>query len=513
MSRQEVQELVRGLNGGRLTRRQLVVRAAALGLSASSVAAFLAACGTAAVPTSVQATAVAAATGVAPTMNAMAPTVAAAATQMGPTVAAVATQVGPTVAAAATSMTAGSAGSPSAAASPGSMASPTRAASGGATGSFKIYSSFPRTGASKSQTDSVVNAIKLALEDSSYKAGNFTIVYGGTEDLDDGSPAKAGNWDAGVEAANATKVVADPEAMVYIATFNSGAAKVSIPLLNQANMAMISPANSYTGLTKKLEGAVEPNEPDVYYPNGKRNYCRVIATDDLQGAVGATYAKELGAKKVYLLDDTELYGHGIAVVFGMTTKKIGLEAIGPEGIDKQATDYRSLGQKIKSSGADMVYFGGITGNGAGKLWKDLRGVLGKDFRLMGPDGIFDPDFLAAAGDAAEGTYASFGGLPPSQLTGKGQDFVKRFKAKYGADPTSYAAYGYDSALAVVKAVAKAGKLDRAAIRDALMATKDMDGALGTWSFDQNGDTNLKTMSVQQVKSGKWEFIKTVQAQG
>lgn len=499
MSRSDVNQLVAKLNDGQLTRRQFVIRAAALGLSASSVAAFLAACGTTAAPTTVQATAMAAATNVAPTVNAVAPTVAAAATQMAPTVNAAASKVAPTVAAAATSMAGGAAGSPSA------------AASGGASGSFKIYSSFPRTGASKSQTDSVVNAIKLALEDSKYKAGNFTIVYGSTEDLDDGSPAKSGNWDAGVEAANATKVVADPDAMVYIATFNSGAAKVSIPLLNQANMAMISPANSYTGLTKKLAGAVEPNEPEVYYPNGKRNYCRVIATDDLQGAVGANYAKELGAKKVYLLDDTELYGHGIAVVFGMTAQKIGLGTVGPEGIDKQATDYRSLGQKIKSSGADMVYFGGITGNGAGKLWKDLRGVLGKDFKLMGPDGIYDPDFLAAAGDAAEGTYASFGGLPPTQLTGKGKDFVTRFKAKYNADPTSYAAYGYDSALAVVKAVEKAGKLDRPAIRDALMATANLDGVLGKWSFDQNGDTNLTTMSVQQVKGGKWEFIKTVQA--
>lgn len=500
MSRPEVQQLLDRLNQGQLTRRQFVVRAAALGLSASSVAAFLAACGAAAAPTTVASTAMAAATTVAPSVNAAAPTVAAVATQMAPTVAAAATNVAPTVAAVATSAAGGAVASPSKA-----------AAAGGGSGSFKVYSSFPRTGASKSQTDSVVNAIKLALEDSSYKAGNFTIVYATTEDLDDGSPAKSGNWDAGVEAANATKVVADPDAMVYIATFNSGAAKVSIPLLNQANMAMISPANSYTGLTKKLEGAVEPNEPDVYYPNGKRNYCRVIATDDLQGAVGANYAKELGAKKVYLLDDTELYGHGIAVVFGLTAKKIGLETVGPEGIDKQATDYRSLGQKIKSSGADMVYFGGITGNGAGKLWKDLRGVLGKNFKLMGPDGIFDPDFLAAAGDAAEGTYASFGGLPPSQLTGKGQDFVKRFKAKYNADPTSYAAYGYDAALAVVKAVEKAGKLDRMAIRDALMATKDLEGALGKFSFDQNGDTNLTTMSVQQVKSGKWEFIKTVQA--
>ena len=82
---------------------------------------------------------------------------------------------------------------------------------------------------------------------------------------------------------------------------------------------MISPANTYPGLTKPGKG--EPNEPDMYYPSGKRNYARVVPADDLQGAVAANWAKQLGATKVYILDDTELYGHGIAVVFAETANE------------------------------------------------------------------------------------------------------------------------------------------------------------------------------------------------
>src|SRR5205085_2074809 len=183
------------------------------------------------------------------------------------------------------------------------------AAAAALTGKIKIVSSLPRTGANRGQTDSMVNAFKMALEEVNNKIGDATVEY---EDMDDATPAK-GAWDAGKEAENANRAVNDPDVMVYLGTFNSGAAKVSIPILNRANLAMFSPANTYPGLTKKVEG-VEANEPDVYYPNGIRNYFRDVAADDIQGAVGAGWAKEMGAKKVYLLDDTELYGHGIAVV-------------------------------------------------------------------------------------------------------------------------------------------------------------------------------------------------------
>jgi branched-chain amino acid transport system substrate-binding protein len=391
------------------------------------------------------------------------------------------------------------AASPSA--SPSPAASPAASAAGSSlTGTIKIVSSLPRTGSSKGQTDTIVNSFKMALDEVNNKVGNATISY---EDMDDATPAK-GAWDAGKEAENANKAVNDADVMVYIGTFNSGAAKVSIPILNRANLAMLSPANTYPGLTKPGKG--EANEPAAYQPSGKPNYARVVPADDLQGAVGAAWAKQIGASKVYVLDDTELYGHGIAVVFADTAKKIGLNLVGgPEGIDPKASDYRALATKIRGTSPDLVYFGGITQNNAGKLLKDLRGVLGDNVKFMGPDGIYEEAFLKDAGDAAEGAYITFGGVSPKKLTGKGAEWYSNYKKKFNdSEPEAYAGYGYESMKVALDAIARAGTKDRAKIRDAMFATKDYDGVLGKWSFDANGDTTLTQMSGRQVKGGKFD---------
>src|SRR6266508_2097047 len=255
------------------------------------------------------------------------------------------------------------AASPPAAGGTAATAAPA-AAGGGESGTIKIVSSLPRTGSSKGQTDTVVNSINQRLKQDNSQAcnGQFKITY---EDMDDAAAA------AGV--------------IVYIGTFNSGAAKISIPILNQAGLVMISPANTYPGLTKPGKG--DAGEPDKYYPTGKRNYSRVVPADDLQGAAAANWAKDLGVKSVYILHDTETYGKGIADVFRAQAKTNGFEEKGYEGIDKKAQDYKALGSKIKDANPDLVYLGGITQNNAGLLVKDLR-AAGYTGKFMGPDGIY-----------------------------------------------------------------------------------------------------------------------------
>ncbi|MFN8523243.1 MAG: branched-chain amino acid ABC transporter substrate-binding protein [Chloroflexota bacterium] len=364
---------------------------------------------------------------------------------------------------------------------------------------IKIVSSLPRTGSSKGQTDTIVNSIKMALEEAGNSAGGFSIVY---EDMDDATPAR-GAWDAGKEAENANKAVADADVMVYLGTFNSGAAKVAIPILNVANLVMISPANTYPGLTKPGKG--EPNEPGVYQPSGKANYARVVPADDIQGSVGANWAKSLGANKVYILDDTELYGHGLAVVFQQAAQQIGLNVVGgPEGIDSKASDYRALATKIRGAAPDLVYYGGITQNNAGKLVKDLRTVLGPNVMIMGPDGIYEEAFIKDAGEAADGVYITFGGIAAKQLTGAGATWYQAYKAKFGSEPEAYASYGYEAAKLALDAINRAGAKDRAAVRDAVFGTQNFTGILGTWSIDANGDTTLTGMSGRQVVNGKFD---------
>lgn len=382
---------------------------------------------------------------------------------------------------------------------------PTAATGGGSGEKIIIVSSLPRTGSSKGQSDTMANAIRQRLEEANYQAcdGKFTLEY---LDWDDATAAR-GQWDEAAEAANANNAVTNPDVMVYIGTLNSGAAKISIPILNEANIAMISPANTYTGLTKPGKG--EPGEPEVYYPNGTRNYTRVIPADDLQGAAGANWAKEMGVTSVFVLDDTQLYGKGLADVFASTAESNGMTVVGREGIDGKAADYRALAAKIVAANPDLVYYGGITQNNASQLWKDIRGE-GYAGKMMGPDGIFEEAFISAAGnDVVEGTYITFGGVPPNKLEGKAGEWFNAYKAKFNAEPEAYAVYTYEAANVALNAINQVCAKDRAAIRDAVMGTKDFAGILGTWSFDENGDITLATLSGNIIKDGKFEFAQII----
>ena len=376
-------------------------------------------------------------------------------------------------------------------------------------GTIEIWSSLPRQGSSKAQTDTIVNAINMALEEAGNKAGGYTIVY---KDVDD-STAAAGKWDEATEIKNANDAVASDKLVAYIGTFNSGAAKLSIPILCEKGIVMISPANTNVGLTKTFG----PGEPDKYYPNGcKKNYTRVVPADDLQGGAGALWASQLGAKNVYLLDDTEVYGKGIADVFNAKAGDNGLTILGRDGIDGKASDYKALAEKIKATNPDLVYYGGITNNNAGQLWRDLRDAM-PDVKLMGPDGIAESEFIEAAGEAAEGSYVTSGAISPDQLTGAGKAFIDKYNAKYPTQkPEVYTAYGYEAAKVVLAAIERAGLKNpadalalRALVLDEVKATKDFVGVLGTWTFDAAGDTSLTDMTALIVTAGEFKFDKII----
>jgi branched-chain amino acid transport system substrate-binding protein len=370
----------------------------------------------------------------------------------------------------------------------------------------KIVSSLPRTGSAKQQSDTIVGGIRMAIEEAEGKAGPFRVEY---LDLDD-STAAAGQWTSEAEAANARRALQDPDVVAYIGTFNSGAAKVSMPILNLGDLLMVSPANTAVGLTKPGLGA--PGEPEVYRPTGRLNYTRVVPADDLQGPLSADWAKKRGVKKVYILDDSEVYGKGIADLFDERCREIGIEVLGHDSIDAKAQEFKSLMASIKAARPDLVYFGGTTQSKGGQLAKDMTSA-GITAMLMVPDGCREQVFIDSAGAAnLEGRcFVTFGGLPPEKLTGKGAEFVERYQKKHGELPEAYAVYGYEAACVALQAIRDAGVKDRRAITDAALALKDFDGALGDWGFDENGDTTMKTLTVSVVKAGKFEFEEILDA--
>jgi branched-chain amino acid transport system substrate-binding protein len=300
---------------------------------------------------------------------------------------------------------------------------------GGTGGTLKIVSSLPMTGSSLTQTQTIVNAEQLRVEQAGGKAcsGKYTNVY---EAWDDASAA-LGKWDPAVETENANKAAADKSIVAYLGTFNSGAAKLSIPILNQSGpLAMISPANTYPGLTKNVAGITEADEPDKYYPSGTRNYARVAATDDLQGSVLAKVMVKLGIKTLYIIDDQEVYGKGVADTTDAAVKAAGITVINHEGYDPKAADYKALMTKISTSNngnpPDALFVGAIIDNNGAQVLKDKVAIMGDNnkVKFIGPDGLYTQALIDGAGaDVAEGVYATTPGLVLSDLGENGKKFI------------------------------------------------------------------------------------------
>ncbi|HEX9990049.1 MAG TPA: branched-chain amino acid ABC transporter substrate-binding protein [Chloroflexia bacterium] len=368
---------------------------------------------------------------------------------------------------------------------------------------IKIVSSLPRTGLSKRQTDDIVAGYLMVLEESNNKAGNFTIIY---EDLDD-SASQAGRWDPNSEMSNAVKSANDPDVMVYLGPFNSGAAAISIPILNEAGLAMISPSNTAPELTKP---GFDDQTYNSLYTSGPKNYFRVSTSDDVQGAAAANWATELGFTNAYILDDQKVYGRAVASTFEKQFKVNGGTVQAHEGIDYHLEDFKFLMNKVLDSRADLVYFGGLVDTGGPQLLKDLRSVA-PNTAFMGPDGIYSVAFIDAAGaDIAEGVYATgYYSMDIADFGTEGKAFLEKFKTKYGRDADPYAIYGYESMKVALNAIERAGKKDRAAILDAIRNTRDYQGALGTWSFDENGDISLDAVPAFKVESGDYVFQKYI----
>ena len=377
-----------------------------------------------------------------------------------------------------------------------------------------VYSSLPLQGAARPQSAKLVNGIKLALDQAGGRAGDFKVKY---VSLDD-STAQAGTWTPEATSANARKVAQDDSAVAYIGEFNSGATAVSLPLLNDGGVAMVSPANSAVGLTTDGAGA-EPGEPDKYYPSGERTYARIVPTDALQGAGMAQLMKERGCSSGYILNDKEVYGAGLAKNIETGADAIGLEIAGNEGFDSKAANYRSLGQKIKASGADCFAYAGNTANNAVQLFKDVAAANPQAKVLLGSDAVAEPAFTdpkegGLPEEVSKRVTVLAVGLAPEDYPPAGQEFFTDFETKYGdKDPGQYAIYGFEAMSLVIDAIKRAGDdgADRKAVLEQIFATKDRDSVVGTYSIDANGDTSQRNYGVYEVVGGTLEYKEPLEA--
>lgn len=354
---------------------------------------------------------------------------------------------------------------------------------------YILASDFPLQGSSRTQTEQIVAAIRYELDQRGWKAGDYNIGYQSCDD----ATAQAGKWDTGKCSANANAYAANDAVIAVIGTFNSGCAAIEIPVLNQApdgGIPMISPANTYVCLTAGAP-ACDASEPDKYYPSGSRNYVRLVANDAYQGGAVAEFAQSLGLKNVYVLNDKEAYGLGVATNFRDAAKSLGIGIAGFEAWDPKATSYTSLFNKIKQSGADAVFLGGLIDENGAQVIKDKVAVLGPNdgaVKLLMPDGFTTQSTIDESGNAAAGAYSSVAGVPIDQFTGTAKEYIDGLLAGplAGKAIDPYAIYGAQSAQVTLDAIA-ASDGSRSDVIAKLFETSVTDGLLGTFTFSPEGD--------------------------
>ena len=354
----------------------------------------------------------------------------------------------------------------------------------------KIGVDLPMSGGEAPNGVPTNNGVLLAIDEANKAGGQYQF----EEVLKD--DAVNGVHDPAQGAKNVQELIADRAVVGIVGSFNSNVGKATIPITNDAGLVQISPSQTNPSLTKGPDAAALRKKPN--------NYFRVCTTDDIQGPVAADYAfKELKARKMAILDDQETYGKGIADEFEKEFKKLGGTILSHDGIPKGSQDFHAILTKIKAENPDAVFFGGVTTTGGGLIRKQMPDV-GLRVPYVGGDGIVEDEFLKVAGDAANGSYGTVASLNVEKIPAA-QDFVKAYKTKFNGDVGAYSANAYVAAKIIIDAV-KAGGPDRAKVRAWIANLKNYKSVIGTFSFDRNGDTTNRIISIYQAKNGKWDWI-------
>jgi branched-chain amino acid transport system substrate-binding protein len=389
------------------------------------------------------------------------------------------------------------------------------AAGGGGGSTLLISTDLPLQGTSQDSSTATNNAIKLYLKMHDNKAGNFTVKL---KPYDDSTAAK-GQWDDATCKKNASEHVATANEVAVMGTYNSGCAKLEVSVLNQdpkGPMLMVSHANTNPGLTK----AWDPGEPEKYFPTGKRNYARVVTTDDYQGAAAADFlAQDKGVKRCYVLNDNQTYGQGVARSFVARAQKDGITILGNDAWNAKAPNYTAVFEGIKAKNPDCIYLAGIYDNNGGQLVKDKVAVLGDNTKvtMMAPDGFTGFTTTLNQQPEAEGLYLTFAGLSIDQLVAKGgpaKDLLDNYQKEYGKPlTTNYALYGVAATQVILAAIEKSDGT-RKSVRDAVFAGAGIDipaeqSIIGKEiKIDQaTGDTNNKDITVEILKNKQETFVK------
>ncbi len=361
-----------------------------------------------------------------------------------------------------------------------------------------IYSSLPLQGPATSQTDAVVNGIKLALLQAHGRAGRWEVNY---RSLDD-STARAGNWDATQTATDARTAAADPNAVYYIGDFKGGS-DVSLPILNQAGVPQLSPGSTDVGLTRHVPGSTA-KEPQIYYPTGERTFLRLVPTDAVQAAADLMAMHAAHCRRVAIASDDEAYGTDLVSMLLLEKAWYGVTVVSSSAIDPAANSFTAYADRIRAQNADCFFFAGVVSPAAVQVTESVHTAI-PEARIFGADGVCTGSYTAAR---AGGVTAEIDPLiectaPAGNLAASsgGRAFLAAYRARYGgADPDPYAVYGYEAmklGLTTITRLGAAGNSKSAVLR-ALFATVDPQSPIGVFGFHTDGDTTIRSYGLYRV---------------
>ena len=289
----------------------------------------------------------------------------------------------------------------------------------------------------------------------------------------------------------ANKLVADPAVAGVVGHFNSSCTKAASSIYHEGRMTQITPASTNPEISKQ----------------GFDTFFRICATDDVQAPAAATFAaRDLGIKKIAVIDDKTTYGTGLATVFEKKFKELGGTVLHHDGITQGDKDFTPLLTKIQSLEPELIFYGGVYPE-MSLLVKQAK-KMGLNVQWMGGDGIYDVTLIKlVTPELAEGIYSTMLGVDPHSLPAA-KDFVARYEARYG-EIGSFSAYGYEAMNVLIEAIRRAGKNDREAVLGQMKTMKDYPGILGVINFDEKGDAIGKSVGVFKIQKGKYVFIKEI----
>ncbi len=367
---------------------------------------------------------------------------------------------------------------------------------------FLIAASTALQGQVKEHGVQIAQALKLVLAQHDWKAGPYRI---GLQICDE-TTAKSDYADADKCAANARAFTRNRGVLAVVGPHFSSCAASMLGILSKAPggaIPVISGSTTYLGLTRSGPG-VGPGEPASYYDGGARNFVRIVPADDVQGAAVATYLKDHGKSRTYVLTDKDPYGIGIGEAFLFAARKLGITLAGSARWNAKAKDYRALAKRVAGTHPDAVLIAGYVFENAPQLIKDLRAVL-PNAQLVGPDGMNQPSAIVeVAGDSAENLLLTIALVPARALPPAGRAFAQEFRRRYSQYPCCFSVNAAQAAQLVLDAIARSDG-SRAKVTAALFQADVKGGLIGDFKIDRYGDTTLTKMGLFRIKDGEERF--------